>query len=210
MKKNIIKIIFFLLAFNAFADDLDQGLSGSKTQDLLAPKEDEIRSSPFAFQRGKDDSYQGKTNNSSAESIVMGTRTSEELAVKDLEVKKLKGSGYIMPGTLEKEKNYLALDKEQFAKDFRFKSTSAFNIAYFRDAYQYQSANDVINRTIGQGYKHLKAGLIQIRSDKFLYKSLLLNVFWAGGGGISYNAGRGSYISEIMQLISRNWHASLI
>lgn len=187
--------------WNVFAEDLSQVISGGNTQDLLARKpvvedeEEEVRTSPFAYQKSKDDNYQGKTDKTSDPNIIMGTNTSNELVIKDLEDKKLKGSGYVAPGTLEKEENYLALDKEKFSQSFREKSSSAFTIAYFKDSFQYQSTNDIINRTIGEGYKHTKAGMIHLRSDQYLYKSLMLNPFWAVGAGVSYNSGRGTFVT---------------
>ena len=199
MKKSIISIFLFLFAWNVFADDLQQGVSGGDTQDLLAPKkdsgEDEVRTSPFTYQQTNHDNYQGKVDKSSSENIVMGTTPTQELETKDLEKKKLKESGYVAPGTFEKEENYLELNKEKFSNEFRNQASSAMNIAYFSDSFQYQSTNDIINRTIGDGYKHVKAGLIQVRSDQFFYRTEVMNAFWAVGAGISYNSGRGTFVT---------------
>ncbi len=196
MKKNIINLLLLFFAWNACADDLAQGISGGQTADLLAPKPDEERSSPFAYKKEGEDRYMGKTSSGPENNYIMGTNSKTELDIKDADQMKLKGTGYVVPGTFEHEKNYLTLDKASFAKDFRNKGTSAFNIAYFSDSFNYQSNNDVINRTIGQGYQHTKAGLLQLRSDQYFYKSFLLNILWAVGGGISYNSGKGIFASN--------------
>jgi hypothetical protein len=193
---NIISLFLLFFVWNTWAEDLSQVVSGAETKDFLAPKEDEVRTSPFAYERSKEDKYSGKISNSAEENFVVGTNDSTDLSIKDYDKKKLKSSGYVVPGTFEKEENYLALDKKKFSNDLRGKATSAFNIAYFKDSFQYQSSNDVINRTIGQGYKHVKAGMIQIHSDHYIYKSFLMNFFWVAGGGVSYNSGRGSFVNS--------------
>lgn len=198
MKKNITSFVLLLFTWNLFAEDLSQIISGEAVPDLLAPKsKKEVRTSPFSYQEMKGDEYQGKVNKLSGEGIVAGTNTSKELVIKDLEEKKLKGSGYVVPGTLENAENYLALDKDKFSKSYRYKSKSALNIAYFKDSFQYQSTNDIINKTISEGYKHTKAGMIHIRSDQYLYKSLMLNGFWSVGSGVSYNSGKGTFVTGV-------------
>jgi hypothetical protein len=195
MKKNIIKIILFLLVFNSHAEDLAQGVSGSETKDLLAPQEGEVRNSPFSFQKPRNDRYQGKIKDPDDEDIIMGTNSTNDLKINNEERKKLSESGYVAPGVLENSPNYLSLNKGEFAHSYRNQSKSAFNITYFSDSFKYQSENDIINRTIGSGYKHIKAGLLDLRSDQYMYKTFLFDVFWTAGGGLSYNSGRGYFIS---------------
>jgi hypothetical protein len=194
MKKNIIKLILFLLAFNSYAEDLAQGVSGSETIDLLAPKEGEIRSSPFTYKKSNRDRYLGKVKDPDEVDIIMGTNSSNELKINDEERRKLSESGYIAPGVLENSPNYLSLNKGEFAKSYRTQSKSAFNFAYFSDSFKYQSENDIISRTIGSGYKHVKSGLLALRSDQYIYRNFLFDLFWTAGGGLSYNSGRGYFV----------------
>jgi hypothetical protein len=202
MKMKIISIFLLLMTSSVFAEDIAHIISGADTPDLLAPKKDldedevEVRSSPFSYQKPKDDNYQGKVGENSSPNIVMGTNTSKDLTIQDLDRKKLKDSGYVAPGTLGNEENYLELNKEKFTKEFRHKSTSAFNISYFSDSFQYQSEGDIINHTISEGYKHVKAGMIHIASEQYVYKTDVLNLFWVTGAGVSYNSGRGIFVNN--------------
>lgn len=201
MKMKIISIFLLLISSSVFAEELVHIVSGADTPDVLAPKKDldkdevEVRSSPFSYQKPKDDNYQGKVDENSTTNSLMGTNTAKELNIQDLDKKKLKDSGYVPPGTLGNEENYLELNKEKFSKEFRYKASSAVNLSYFRDSYQYQSENDIINHTISEGYKHVKAGMLHVSSDQYVYRSDLLNAFWLAGVGVSYNSGRGVFVT---------------
>jgi hypothetical protein len=194
MKMNIIKIVFLIFAWNACAEDLGHSVSGEAVEDVLVVKTKEERTGPFVDTKNVSDDYAGKVGNSSQEDFIVGA-SNKDLVVKDPEVKKLKSSGYVLPGTFDKEKNYLVLDKKQFAKDFGNQSTSALNLAFISDSFKYQSENDIINRTIGEGDQHVKSGMLQVRLDQYLFKTFALNSFWAVGTGVSYNSGKGTFVT---------------
>jgi hypothetical protein len=108
--------------------------------------------------------------------------------------------GYSAPGSFEKEENYLETDKKDFANRLRKASTSNWNFTYFKDSFTYTSPNDIIARTISTGYKHVQAGYLLVRSDRYLFTSMLLNFHWSLGSGLSYNAGRGIFVDGVQSV----------
>lgn len=108
--------------------------------------------------------------------------------------KRYKDFGYTMPGSAEKQENYIELDKLKIAKDFRRAGTAGFNITFVKNDFDYTSDNDVINRTVGTGYKSVKGGTILFRNDQYIFKTDYLNAHWSIGAGVGYNSGRGIFI----------------
>jgi hypothetical protein len=193
MKMNIIKIVLLLISLNAFAEDLGHTISGASVKDSLGELSDGPRLSPHVDTLEISNQYSGNTNKKD-EDVVFGNnpKVLDKPLTKDLN---LKSNGYLPPGTLENQKNYLELDKKIFAKDFRYKATSAFTFSYISDSFNYESQNDIINKTISEGYRHIKSGLIQVRSDQYFFKTFALNGFWSAGTGLSYNSGRGTFVT---------------
>ncbi len=110
------------------------------------------------------------------------------------EKKKLQDFGYTMPGTFENQENYIEADRSKLAKDFRRASQSAANITFIKNDYDYQSNNDVINRTIGSGPKSVKGGALYVRHDSYMLKTDFLNAHWAIGAGVGFNSGKGIFV----------------
>lgn len=104
-----------------------------------------------------------------------------------------RSSGYTLPGTMGNKENYTEIDTKHYSEQFRKESTSAFNISYIRDSYDYHSPNDVINRTISSGYKHVQSGFLLLRSDQYIYNNGYFTLHWSLGGGLAYNYGRGIF-----------------
>ncbi|MBY0414947.1 MAG: hypothetical protein K2Q18_12325, partial [Bdellovibrionales bacterium] len=101
------------------------------------------------------------------------------------------------PGTFENVDNYMEIDKPKMAKDFRKASSGSMNITYIKNDYDYQSNNDVINRTVGSPYtastKSIKGGTLYFRNDNYFSKSTVLNTHWSLGGGVGYSSGKGIF-----------------
>ena len=188
MKMSIIKIIVLLFAWNAMAEDLNQVVSGAYVQDSLANAKKEQATNI------QGDNYAGKVSNINEPDPITGTNT-QNLVEKNIKKNTLKNSGYLPPGAFDKQNNFASLNKGQYTKEFGSKSTSALNLSYFSDSFNYQSQDDIINKTISQGYRHIKAGMLQVRSDHYFYKSFALNTFYAVGSGLSYNSGMGTFIT---------------
>jgi hypothetical protein len=104
-----------------------------------------------------------------------------------------RSSGYTLPGTMGNKENYTEIDTKHYSEQFRKESTSAFNISYIRDSFNYHSPNDVISRTISSGYKHVQSGFLLLRSDRYIYNNGYFTLHWALGGGLAYNYGRGIF-----------------
>ncbi len=104
-----------------------------------------------------------------------------------------RSSGYKLPGTMGNKENYTEIDAKHYSEQFRKESTSAFNISYIRDSFNYHSPNDVISRTISSGYKHVQSGFLLLRSDRYIYNNGYITFHWALGGGLAYNYGRGIF-----------------
>lgn len=107
---------------------------------------------------------------------------------------KLQDVGYTLPGTFEKQESYYDVDKSVMAKDFRKLSTGGINLTFIKNDYQYQSQNDIINQTIGSGYKHMKGGALHIRHDDYIVRRNLINAYWSLGAGVGYNQGKGIFV----------------
>lgn len=110
------------------------------------------------------------------------------------EKKKLQDFGYTLPGSFENQENYIEVDRSKLAKDFRKASESALNITFIKNDYDYQSNNDVINRTISSGPKSVKGGALYVRHDNYIFKTDFLNGHWAVGAGVGFNSGKGIFI----------------
>lgn len=104
-----------------------------------------------------------------------------------------RSTGYTLPGSLGTKENYTEIDTRHYSEQFRKESTSAFNISYIRDSYDYHSPNDVISRTISSGYKHIQSGFLLLRSDQYIYNNGYFTLHWSLGGGLAYNYGRGIF-----------------
>lgn len=203
MKMNIIKIILFLFAFNAFAEDLNQIISGTEVKDELALKKVEEEKVIHT------DSYAGKVKEIDAPDWIFGNNTND-LVNKAAPTNLYRNTGYLPPGTYERSDNFISLNKRQFAKEYINKSTSALNIAYINDSFKYNSDNDIIQKTIGEGDKHVQSGLLQIRSDHYIFKTFALNAFYGVGAGLSYNSGKGTFINgEKSEATFRLWEVPL-
>lgn len=104
-----------------------------------------------------------------------------------------RSTGYTLPGALGNKENYTEVDTKHYTDVYRKESTSSFNISYIRDSYDYHSPNDVINRTITSGSKHVQSGFLLLRSDQYFYNNGHINFHWSLGGGLAYNFGRGIF-----------------
>jgi hypothetical protein len=187
--KRIFLILFISLITNlVFADEHEQGVLGNDVEDLLKNSES-ASDSPYLKANSKNLVDEIESNETS--SAIYGT------APKELDGQKVgnefKDNGYTLPGTFEKTNSYTEIDKDHYTDQIRKQSTSAFNLIYLKDGYNYQSPGDVINRTLANGYKHMQSGFLLIRSDNYFFRSSYLNLHWAMGTGLSYNYGRGIF-----------------
>ena len=197
MKTMIIKSkfsIFFILLLSFFAScstDLSHTVSGQKITESVDDSE-YSKDSPYVINNTPNLVDKMEVDSEKTSSHV-GSNKFEKIP-EPSERSAFKDTGYTPPGTFEGQKSYLEIDKSKMAKEFRWISTSAFNLTYIQNKYNYESTNDVINKTIGEGYRHVKGGYLLVRSDRYIFKTILLNMHWSIGTGVGYNAGRGMFV----------------
>ncbi|MDD4973367.1 MAG: hypothetical protein PHY93_03405 [Bacteriovorax sp.] len=192
--KSILSLLLLTVFFQqASATDLDQVVSGGDVEDSLATSK-ATESSPYIIHNaeGEIDNQKIKAN---AQPDFMFNEHPKEVSVKDDSKAKFQDVGYTPPGSFESKENYIEIDKKAMVADFRKQSSGAINITFIKNDFNYESANDVINKTISEGYKHVKGGALYIRSDQYFSRKDFINPFWSLGGGLGYNSGRGIFVT---------------
>lgn len=197
-----VKKIFPLLLLALFchfshnqanATDLEQVVSGGDVEDSLESSK-ATGASPFVIQKSESEIDNLKIKANAQPDFIFNEKP-QEISLKDDPKNKYKDFGYSVPGTLKINENYIETDKKAMAQDFRKHSSGGINITYIKNDFNYESGNDVINKTISEGYKHVKGGTLYVRSDQYFYRTDFLNTFWSVGGGLGYNSGRGLFIT---------------
>lgn len=186
-------IFFFFLSF-LHAEDIGQTVQGASL-----PKSEldslSIEDSPYI--NSNTESIITTTESEDAPFLTGSSNTKNSNQVEKLNVNSAyKDIGYTVPGTFEKENNYLEIDKANYTKEMRLHSKSSLGLSYIRDGYTYTSPNDVIERTIARGYKHVQSGFLLFRYENYINKNEFLDFHWSLGSGLSYNYGRGIFASD--------------
>ncbi|MBC7429917.1 MAG: hypothetical protein H7336_14985 [Bacteriovorax sp.] len=192
-RRNLALIIALLmLPLAVHATDLDHAVSGdTDVEDTLATSTVK-GNSPYIVEGEPGESVENSKANGTDSIFNHGVK--EVSTEKISEKKKLQDVGYTPPGTFEGQANYIDLDKKKLNKDFRKASAGGINLTFIKNDYDYQSTNDIINRTIGMGYKHIKGGALHVRNDSYIFKTAFLNFHWSVGGGMGFNSGRGIFV----------------
>lgn len=190
-----ISVLFLVIGSWAYAaEDLGQVVSGTEVEDVLGSMK-EVGSSPYIAGENNSSEVESSEVGANASPDIMFNKNLKEVSVKDEPRKKYEDTGYTLPGTYDKSENYLELDKQSVARDLRGLSTHGISITFIKDDFNYESNNDIINRTISEGYKHVKGGVLHLRSDQYFYRTDFLNTFWCVGGGVGFNSGRGIFVN---------------
>jgi hypothetical protein len=208
--KYVLMLFLIVITFEqAFCADLEQVVSGAEVENSLETMKTE-GSSPYLGQENISDQNEMSKVNASVDSNYLFNENIKPVSVKDDPRKKYEDVGYTLPGSYDKSENYLENDKLEMVKDLRKQSSSSMNIAFIKDGFSYQSTNNIINKTIGDGYKHVKGGTIHLRSDQYFIRTALLNTFWCVGAGVGFNTGRGLFINgERSTTTFKLWEAPL-
>jgi hypothetical protein len=193
MLGRLFAIIFLLSLYslNMYATDLDQVLSGDDDLEDVLDKSEVKGKSPFIVDGEPDENVDN--NKSNGEDFIFNHGVKEVSEVKDPK-KEFKDFGYTLPGTFSTQENYIEIDKEKMAKGFRKVSTGGINLTFIKNDFNYQSTNDIINRTFSSGYKSVKGGSIYVRHDSYLFRTMLLHGHWSLGAGLGYNSGKGVFL----------------
>ena len=181
-----------ILSFSAIAVDLDHTVSGDSDIENSLENTKVTGESPYVFGAGSNENVE--TSKPYGEDYIFNHGV-KEVDDKTTPRKKYQDFGYTLPGAFEKQENYTDLDKTAMAQDFRKVSTGAINISFYKNDYIYESTNDIINQTIGSGYKSLKGGALLFRHDDYFMRTLLINAYWSIGAGVSFSTGRGIFVN---------------
>ncbi|RPJ79491.1 MAG: hypothetical protein EHM20_01280, partial [Alphaproteobacteria bacterium] len=113
MKTKNLFISFLFLAISSWTyatDDVGQVVSGSEVEDVLGAIK-ETGSSPYIVKDSKVDELENYKLDSDAQPDFIFGKKTDEVSVKDDPRKKYEDVGYTLPGTFEKNENYLEHDK---------------------------------------------------------------------------------------------------
>lgn len=191
LRRNLaVFISLILISFSASALDLDHTVSGDTNVEDELGKSTEPGNSPYIINGESDKSVENSKPNGSDFYFNHGVK---EVTENKSPKQQFEDSGYTPPGTFEGRENYLDIDKKALAKDFRKASTGSMNITFVKNNFNYQSEDDIIDRTISAGPKSIKGGYIFFRNDSFITKTDFLNLYWSLGAGLGYSAGRGIF-----------------
>lgn len=185
-------ITLALLSAPLHATDLRQNVSEDGNVEDVLGSSTASGNSPFLVEGESSDNVE--KSKAQGEDYIFNHGV-KEVSDKVTPKKKYEDFGYTLPGTYEKQENYIELDKLKMAKDFRKASTGGLNISFIKNNFNYQSPNDIINQTVGTGYKSIKGGSIFVRHDTYIFKTAALNGHWSFGAGVGYNSGRGLFVN---------------
>lgn len=190
--------LILLISINcAYADeDLDQIVAGDTVEDYLGAKAAPAEASPYIILNNHGNEVENQKIKSDAQPDFLFNKNTE-VSEKTNKHNQYEEFGYTNPGTFEKSESYLEINKKEMAADFRKQSYGGLNITFVKNDFNYASDNDIINRTIGEGYKHVKGGALYIRNDRYFFKSNAFNSFWSVGAGLGYNSGRGIFVTGV-------------
>jgi hypothetical protein len=211
MTKLKASIIFAVLIFSTLGkavEDPEQVVAGSDVEDVLASKEKNQQSEYIINHYDGEVEKKDTTFDPDKEFVL--PNTSSEITQEIHPSKKFEDFGYTNPGSLEGKANYIEIDKNQMSYEFRRLSRKGINLTYLDNRNTYESNNDIINQTIGQGTGHVKGGSLMIRSDQYFFHTFLLNGFWSLGSGVGYNSGKALFVSgERSDTTFRLWEIPL-
>ena len=197
--KRIHLFLFLIVFFNiyhpsAMGTDLDHIVSGGEVENSLENSK-VTGPSPFMIQNIESEIDTQKIKENASPDFIF-TEHSQEISGKAEPKHTYKDFGYNLPGSLESREDYIETDKSAMADDFRKHSSGSINIAFIKDDFSYESSNDIINKTISEGYRHVKGGALYLRADQYFYRTDFLTTFWSLGGGLGFNSGRGLFITN--------------
>ena len=182
-------VLFGLFSAITFASDLGHSIMGADVVDELG-KNDKPGKSPYIIEGDSSDAVEKQKPQGSDYHF----SPQPEVSIKDDPRKEYSDIGYTLPGTFEKQENYIELDKAKMAKGYRRLSTGGITFSFINNSFDYKSTNDVVNRTISTGAKSVKGGLLLFRHDDYLSRASLVNTYWSAGIGLGFNSGKAFFI----------------
>ncbi len=172
--------------------DLGHSLQGDVVNDEIEKMESE-RIDPFVGSANiatLDSTEEYKDRNS--ESPFLNAPITDQ-KIDNLKTSHLKDIPFQLPGSMEGTSEYKELDVGEHARDFYNIGEQTVNLAYYKNSFDYQSPNDIINRTISNGFQHGRFGPLLVRNDRYVFKTLALNGFYSLGAGATFSRGKGVF-----------------
>jgi hypothetical protein len=192
MKMKLIFLFSILLSAAYAANSLDHTVSGDEEiEDVLNSAIIE-EDSPFITGGQNKESVDNKKVK--GEDFVF---PKDKKIVEDAKIdpkKEFEDFGYTLPGTFENSTNFLETDRKKMAKGYRENSNGGINITFLKNSFDYQSPNNVINRTVETGPGSIKGGALYVRHDSAVFKTMVLEGHFSVGVGLGYNAGKGIFV----------------
>jgi len=96
-----------------------------------------------------------------------------------------------LPGQLNPDEYLVSKNSEIINKSIR-KGESSLNFTYYRDTFDYGDSRGSFKRTYDDGFQSVRAGILQIGYDEFIYKGPV-DLSLGGNVGIGHSRGRGSF-----------------
>ncbi len=106
------------------------------------------------------------------------------------------GNQNLSSGMLNVNGEYVREDSRQFAKKILKAGNETFRFSYFKNGYVYNSPNDIIERTAGNGFNHGKFGPLHLKYDHYFSKHQSMNTYYSVGTGVSFIRGKGIFVNN--------------
>lgn len=119
----------------------------------------------------------------------------QDQKIENLKTSDFKDVPFQMPGSMSTSE-YKELDVGRHAKDFYNLGEQTVNLAYYKNSFEYESPNDVIDRTISNGFQHGRFGPLLLRNDRYVFKTFALNGFYSLGAGVTFSRGKGVFSDD--------------
>ncbi len=176
---------------NINEDDLGHQVNGSEVEDILGKSQRQLKPSSYIENDVTDliDSWPDFENQDQAHQSEMAedkTYQSESI-------------GYKPVGTFDNTTELIESDKRELMNLNKKKASSGLNFSYLLNNFQYQSPNNVINRTFKDSTEGKRSGFLLLRSDQYFSKTDFFNMFWSLGAGFELNYGKGIFTANGLQ-----------
>ncbi len=192
MNKNLVLLLCLIFSVNVLANSLDHTVSGDEEiGDVLSTT---VIDEDSPFITGGENKESVENSKVKGEDFVF---PKDNKIVEDAKIdpkKEFEDFGYTLPGTYENSTNYLETDRKKMAKGYRENSNGGINITFLKNSFDYQSPNNVINRTLDTGVGSMKGGSLYVRHDSSVFKTMVLEGHFSMGVGLGYNAGKGIFV----------------
>ncbi|MBL6989379.1 MAG: hypothetical protein ISR65_06360 [Bacteriovoracaceae bacterium] len=101
-----------------------------------------------------------------------------------------------LPGTYQNSEELIEAKNYKLLTEINAKSTSAFSINYFLDSADDGKRSALFKKIFQDNEDSVSTGLLHVSMKKYFYKNTI-DLSWGLAGGISFNSGKGYFVSGI-------------